>query len=137
MYRFESDLVKEFEQYLRVGQYPFEQFEVGFEFNYLSGKVDVIAKNITCELFSFEAKLLNWRKALTQAYRATSFSHYSYVILPEQIALTAVDFDHEFINRKVGLCSVNKDGIFIHISAPRCSPFQPWLTNSALKFISC
>ncbi len=137
MYRFESELVNEFEEYLRIAQCPFEQVETGFEFNYSSGKVDVVAKNIGCDLYSFEAKLLNWRKALTQAYRATSFSHFSYVVLPERTALTALNFDYEFINRKVGLCSVNKKGIYIHISAPRCSPFQPWLTNSALKYISC
>jgi len=137
MYKFESELVKEFDEYLRIVQCPFEQVETGFEFNYLSGKVDVVAKNIICELYSFEAKLLNWRKALAQAYRATSFSHYSYVVLPERIAFNALDFDYEFTNRKVGLCSVNKIGIFIHISAPRCNPFQPWLTNSALKYISC
>jgi hypothetical protein len=137
MFRFESELVKEFEEYLHIVQYPFEQVETGFEFNYSSGKVDVVAKNIGCDLYSFEAKLLNWRKALTQAYRATSFSHFSYVVLPEQTALTALNFDCEFINRNVGLCSVNNNGILIHLAAPRCKPFQPWLTKSALEYISC
>jgi hypothetical protein len=137
MYKFESELVKKFEGYLRLSQNPFEEVEIGFEFNYRSGKVDVVAKTTNYELISFEAKLLNWRKALAQAYRATSFSHYSYVVLPESIAFAALQFDYEFNSRKVGLCSVANNGIVIHISAPRCNPFQPWLTNSALKYISC
>lgn len=137
MYKLESELVKEFEESLRFSANPFAEVEIGFEFNYKSGIVDVVAKTINYELISFEAKLRNWRKALSQAYRATSFSHYSYVVLPEAIAFVALEFDWEFISRKVGLCSVASDGISIHISAPRCSPIQPWLTNSALNHISC
>lgn len=137
MYRFESELVLDFEQFLSIGLDPFEDVRTGFEFNYLSGRVDIIARNDISELFSFEAKLLNWRKALAQAYRATSFSHYSYVILPEYIACNVLNYDIEFTNRKVGLCSVNNNGIVVLISAPRCVPFQPWLTEAALKHISC
>src|SRR5688572_26729151 len=82
MFQLESQLVRELEALLVRGVNPFAQLALAFEFNYVEGKVDVVGSNVDGDLFSFEAKLNRWKTAVHQAYRNTSFSHYSYVVLP-------------------------------------------------------
>jgi len=134
-YTRESQLVNELEGMLVSKENPFSQLTIACEFNYVEGKVDVIAANDAGELFSFEAKLNRWRNAVHQAYRNTSFSHYSYVVLPAQAAQHALKRRHEFDLRGIGLCAVGVDGIKVEIPAARKTPLRPWLTNTAMEYI--
>jgi hypothetical protein len=135
MFQLESQLVRELEGLLVSGENPFAQLALAFEFNYVEGKVDVVASNRDGDLFSFEAKLNRWKTAVHQAYRNTSFSHYSYVVLPADAAKHAVKRRHEFEKRGVGLCAVDQNGLTIHIEAARKQPLRPWLTNTAIEYI--
>jgi predicted RecB family endonuclease len=136
MYRLESELVEELEAVLASSGNPFPKMAIAFEFNYQEGKVDVVASNGCGELFSFEAKLTRWRTAVHQAYRNTSFSHYSYVVLPAYAAKSALRSRHEFERRGIGLCSISDNGMTIEITASKRTPLLPWLTDSAMEYIS-
>jgi hypothetical protein len=136
VYRLESQLVEELEGILVSSDNPFSQMSLAFEFNYQEGKVDVVASNGCGELFSFEAKLTRWRTAVNQAYRNTSFSHYSYVVLPAYAAKNALRSRHEFERRGVGLCSIGDEGMIVEIPASKRTPLLPWLTDSAMEYIS-
>jgi len=135
VYSRESELVNELEGMLVSSENPFSHLTTACEFNYLEGKVDLIAANDAGELFSFEAKLKRWRTAVYQAYRNTSFSHYSYVVLPMQAAQHALKRRHEFEQRGVGLCAVSVAGIKVEILAVRKTPLRPWLTSTAIAYI--
>jgi hypothetical protein len=102
------------------------------EFNYGSGRVDIVARSSKGELIAFEAKLTKWRDALHQAYRNCSFAHYSYVILPMKAARVAMRNSREFEIRGVGLCAVDGGPIRIEIPAERNEPLLPWLTHAAI-----
>jgi hypothetical protein len=135
MFQLESQLVGKLEDILVDTDNPFSELAIAFEFDYQAGRVDVIATNTNGELFAFEAKLSRWRGAVNQAYRNTSFTHYSYVVLPMLVARNALKFRYEFERRGIGLCSVGLEGIVIEIPASRRTPLQPWLTNSAMEYI--
>jgi len=128
----ESHLVKALVDHLNSEHCPFSSNLVGFEFDYLAGRIDVVATNTDGELISFEAKLDRWREALYQAYRNTSFCHFSYVVLPESTVQRALKGRIEFERRGVGLCSVGASGIRIEILASKREPLQPWLTRNAI-----
>lgn len=137
-YELESDLVKDFRTTISGAHNTFAIIAVATEFNYVEGKVDLVARDSNGDLVAFETKLSRWRTALNQAYRNSSFAHYSYVVLPE-LPETALDnlvghFD-EFHRRSVGLCFFGSSGIEVKIPATRRSPIQPWLTNSAMSYI--
>jgi len=135
MFDRESELVTAFERRLSQGEGPFAQLTIAFEFDYHEGRIDVIGRNDKGELFGFEAKLNYWQKAVHQAYRNTSFTHYSYVVLPDRAARKALRSRYEFERRGIGLCSITQDGIFIEIPAVKKTPLRPWLTDSALEYI--
>jgi len=135
-YVLESHMVEDFEKKISELPNPFDINRMAFEFNYLSGKTDIVGETNQGELIAFEAKLNKWRVALNQAYRNSSFANYSYVILPMLSSRKALKEEHEFVRRGVGLCSIDQSGILIEIEAPWKKPIQPWLTNSALKHIN-
>jgi hypothetical protein len=137
MYRFEAHLVKDIETVLTQPGNPFSALGFAFEFPHNDGgRADVIAVSNEGELIAFEAKLVLWKIALNQAYRNTSFSHYSYVVLPKERAQRALSRRHEFERVGVGLCAADSSGLTILIPAMRRRPFQPWLTDCALAYIS-
>lgn len=136
MFRLESELIDELEGILVSTENPFSKLAIAFEFNYTEGRVDVVASNGSGELFSFEAKLTRWRTAVNQAYRNTSFSHYSYVVMPTSAVKNAVKRRHEFERRGIGLCSIGAYGMTVEIPASRRKPLLPWLTDSAMEYIS-
>lgn len=136
MYKFEFQLIEEFKKILVRSKNPFNVLKLAHEFNYNSGRTDIIANTKNGDLISFEAKLNRWRIAINQAYRNSSFSHYSYVLLPSNIAKTALKSRAEFERRGVGLCSVGSSGINIEIPATKKDPFQPWLTKTALTLLT-
>jgi len=135
MYKSEAGLVEEFMAQLSQRQNPLDVFDFAVEFNYRNGRVDVVGTSKTGDLVSIEAKLSKWKKALNQAFRNTSFSHYSYVLLPKKIADRVKKYSNEFTRRSVGLCSFHNSTIQIEITAKRSQPIQPWLTKSAINYI--
>lgn len=135
MYKSEAMLVQDFMAELSKQENTLNVSEFNVEFNYQNGRVDVVGTLETGELISIEAKLNKWKKALNQAFRNTSFSHYSYVLLPKKIAENAKKYSHEFNRRSVGLCSFDESNIYIEISAKKSIPIQPWLTQSAISYI--
>lgn len=135
-YVLEAQVIDEFENIINEPKNPFGINRLAFEFNYISGKTDIIGENKRGDLIAFEAKLKKWRVALNQAYRNSSFAHYSYVLLPEESCNKALKEEHEFMRRGIGLCSLNGSGITIEIQASRKNPIQPWVTESALKYIA-
>lgn len=59
---------------------------------------------------SIEAKLRDWKRALTQAYRYKTFSNQSWVLLDEAHILAALKSTNSFKNLGVGLASFSYQG---------------------------
>jgi hypothetical protein len=135
MYKSEAMLVEDFMAELSKHKNPLDIWDFAVEFNYQNGRVDVIGTSTNGELISVEAKLIKWQKALNQAFRNTSFSHFSYVLLPKEIADRVKKYAEEFVRRSVGLCSYCNSYINIEIAAKKKEPIQPWLTQSAFAYI--
>jgi hypothetical protein len=139
VYKLESHLVKDLESHLINSENPFTQLNIAFEFDYKNGRTDVIGLTDDGHLIAFEAKLTRWRDAVHQAYRSTSFAHYSYVVLPKSAVENALRESHEFERRGIGLCSIDpsvaSSVINIEIPAEKKEPLLRWLTNKALEYI--
>lgn len=127
----ETHLVEEFARCMR-GSNPFRSSGTSFEFDYKSGRTDVISKNDSNKLFAFEAKLSNWKIALHQAYRNSHYAHFSYVVLPSDRSTSALKNKNEFKRRGVGLCLVSDQGLRVEIRASQKKPLLPWVTRAAL-----
>jgi hypothetical protein len=114
---------------LQQGTWEFNCLDIAIEFVHGSGRTDVIAQ---CggELIAFETKLRDWRRAMQQAYRNSSFAHYSYVALPAAAADKANTA--EFVKRNIGLCSIDRGEVKITIAAPKQEPLKPWITATAI-----
>lgn len=115
----------------RVG--PVRCREVTYEFDYRSGRTDLVGLGHQNSLHAFEAKLLKWRDALQQAWRNTCFAHYCYVALPELTAKAALRGRHEFERHGVGLIVLSHHGAKLAIPPRRNTPLLPWLTKAALS----
>jgi len=113
----EAHLVEVFRRHLQGSPDPFQSSGTSLEFNYRSGKADVILKSPDDLLFAFEAKLSNWRAALNQAYRNSHFAHFCYVVLPPGSGARALKYRREFNKRGVGLCIVDETGVQVAIIA--------------------
>jgi hypothetical protein len=74
MFQLECQLVQKLEGILGRNDSPFAELALAAEFNYVEGRVDVVASNDDGELFSFEAKLKRWKTAVHQAFRSRSWS---------------------------------------------------------------
>ncbi len=59
---------------------------------------------------AFEAKLSNWKRAITQAYRYKWFADYSYVVLDEAHANQAINNLSQFEKHNVGLLTISVEG---------------------------
>ena len=135
MFDSERNLTQVFNTALEDEHSPFVLECMAEEFNYIEGRTDVIISDRNGFLIAFEMKLEKWKQALYQAYRNSSFAHYSYVVVPSKTALRAAKQTHEFIRRGVGLISVDESGINIEIEAKCVEPLRPWLTKSAIDYI--
>lgn len=135
MYRSEKALVDKFVAKLRSSASPWGFVSVGREFRYDGGLTDVIAVQEHGQLLAFEAKLIRWREALTQAYRASFFAHRSYVLLPETTARVAERHLSEFKGRKVGLCSMKGERLQILFEPALSDPLQTWVHEAAFQMI--
>lgn len=134
-YDTEESLVTRLLGVLRSVQCPWGTVSVSQEFDYRTGRTDVVALTQGNEIIAFEAKLARWRTALHQAFRNTFFSHYSYVILPEPIALNAIAHSREFEIRRVGLCIVTDCTLQVLLPAPKVDPINAWLSAKAAGMI--
>lgn len=135
MFESEETLTQVFDTALSEKHSPFTPECIAKEFDYREGRTDVIAFDRQGNLLAFEMKLDKWKQALHQAYRNSSFAHYSYVVVPLRTALRAAMQEHEFLRRGVGLCSVDGTRIRIEIDARRVEPLRPWLTESAIEYM--
>src|SRR5690349_20380937 len=88
-YRSEAAFVRAFVSSLQAGSGPWELQSTAREFDYQRGRTDVVGVSQAGQVVSFEAKLDRWKDAMHQAYRNTCFSHRSYVLLPEPVAMRA------------------------------------------------
>jgi hypothetical protein len=132
-YSMERHLVEHFARCLRSGDTPWGTVNVGFEFQYDGGCADVLALCSQGHVIAFEAKLVRWRDALHQAYRTRCFANRAYVILPAACARVAAKYEHEFLRRRVGLCSMSVErGIEVLLEADHAVPLQPWVTTRAV-----
>src|SRR4051812_28310029 len=100
----ERALVDNFVAILEGNETPWGRVRVAREFDYSRGRTDVIAAEDSGNIIAVEAKLKDWKYALHQAYRNTSFAHQSFVLLPKVMAMAAACFIGEFEKRGVGLC---------------------------------
>lgn len=133
-YSLEEDLVAHLARCLRKGDTPWGHVRITFEFDYIGGRADVLALEQPGELVAFEAKLSKWRDALHQAYRTQCFAHRSYVVLPDDTAKLAVQYEYEFRRRRVGLCAVSKkNGLRVLLDVAGGTPLQPWVAEKAIE----
>lgn len=129
----EEELVQSFGQVVNTTRTSLPKMRLCFEFVFTGGKTDIIGVTGASTVHSFEAKLKRWRDCLQQAYRSTSFAHYSYVLLPEDVVHNALQEPDEFRKRGVGLCSFANGKVRLHIRPQKQSPLQPWLTKRAVQ----
>ena len=129
----EQKLVDEFVSLLESDLTPWGKVAVSREFDYSRGRTDVLAISGSETVIAIEAKLLDWKLALHQAYRNTCFAHRSFVLLPKDAALAAAIFGVEFERRKVGLCYIDDANLIILCDSPSMSPLEPWLASQAIS----
>lgn len=129
----EEELVQAFGQKIHHFRTSLPKMKLCYEFVFMGGKTDIIGVTGANTVHSFEAKLKKWRDCLEQAYRNTSFSHYSYVLLPDFSAKRALEEPEEFRKRGVGLCSYSDGKVKLHIRPKKQAPLQPWLTKRAVE----
>jgi hypothetical protein len=118
--------------FLLSGASPWMPTRTATEYDYSNGRTDVIALLQEGTVLALEAKLTRWRDAIQQAYRNTCFAHESLVVLPWGAAERASAFRAEFERRKIGLCGVQQDGVFMLIEPAHVEPLLPQLTARAL-----
>lgn len=87
---------------------------------------------------SIEAKLRDWKRALTQAYRYKTFSNQSWVLLDEAHILPALKSTNSFKNFGVGLASFSSQGelrIYVQArtAANASSTTLSWRTQALLS----
>lgn len=134
-FRTEQILVESFLAVLEQQACPWGKVEFSCEFDYLRGRVDVIAVDPANTVIAFEAKLKDWKSALHQAYRNTCFAHQSYVVLPKSTAFTALSYLAEFEKRGVGLCYVDSGSVTILQASPSIAPLEPWLAAEVVSML--
>jgi hypothetical protein len=132
VFKSEAQLVRRMLAHFNGGETPWGSLESITEWDYRTGMTDILVRTTDRVIIAFEAKLLNWRRALQQAYRNTSFAYQAYVVLPEDIAARAHSYNELFARLGVGLCSCGVGGVSILIAAqPREEPLMEWLRHRA------
>ena len=132
----ESSMVQDLSAVVTRISGPVHCREVTREFDYASGRADLVGLGHKDRLHVFEAKLYKWRVALEQARRNACFAHYCYVALPEQAASSAVKARAEFQRHGVGLLIIRGQEARLAIRPRRNVPWLTWLTRTALARLS-
>ena len=105
------------------------------EFDHRGGRTDIIALSGNGFVIAIEAKLRDWRGALQQAYRNTSFASESYVLMPRDAAPRALAHAIEFSRRGVGICVIEADSLLVlHPAKRQDAPLLPALNRRAAAF---
>lgn len=86
-------------------------------------------REIVTEIVAIEAKLRDWNKALSQAYRYREYANFSWVVLDAAFAKPALANLNKFERLNIGLASLGKGGYFITHYKPKS--LQP---QSSLRF---
>jgi hypothetical protein len=131
-YRTERSLVNDLSSVVKDRNGLVSCHKIAHEFDYASGRTDLLGLGPQDEVHAFEAKLSKWRKALDQARRNTCFAHYCYVVLPASAANMALQFEREFVKHGVGLIVLGMQQAKLAIEPRRNDPLLPWLTKAAL-----
>lgn len=88
------------------------------------------------KIFAIEAKLKDWRKALSQAIRYRDYAHQSWVLLDEFSAKAAIKNIDAFTEINIGLASINSFGIVnIHYAPSILKPkseIRLWQANAEI-----
>ena len=132
----ERALVDTFVTQLEQGLSPWSPLGVVREFDYISGRTDVLSLCSDQALVAFEAKLWDWRRALHQAWRNSSFANQVYVVLPRKRGAVALRNREQFEALGVGLCLIDADTVEVAIESGTAAPVIPWLTNRAIRVLS-
>lgn len=106
------------------------------EFDYVSGRTDILCLALDNGIVALEAKLTNWRKAIHQAWRNTSFANSAYVVLPRDSADPALQHIEEFQDYGIGLCLVNEHHIEVISKSASHKPVIPWLHVKAMRSLT-
>jgi hypothetical protein len=137
MFRYEVDLVAAAIEVLAAGLHSWGVLDVGLEFDYRCGRTDIVAVSADGAVIAIEAKLRDWREALHQAYRNTSFAAESYVLMPALAAQRAIAHSDEFDRRGVGLCVVSSKRLeVLHPARRQLNPVLQALNRRAADFAS-
>jgi hypothetical protein len=131
LFKKESRLVAALLRALTGDAIPWHPKGLVREFDYVSGRTDVLALTDTNQLIAFEAKLQDWRRAIRQAWRSTSYVDMAYVVLPADRAYVAKEYCDQFLDYGVGLCLICEDGLRVAIESSRTSPVLGWLSARA------
>lgn len=134
MYCLESDLVVDATSGI-LQKWAKDKIAINHEFDYQSGRVDIVGASSDGCVLAFEAKLSKWRSAIHQAYRSTSYANYVYVVLPAKTAKRAARFPEEFDRHGVGLIAVDSEDFEILIPSPEHTPIIPWLTDAVRAYV--
>lgn len=132
----EEGLVASFLDLLLTGKTPWASLLALREFDYRSGRTDVLVLSASNELIAFEAKLTNWRKALHQAWRNSSYANRVYVVLPRARSTSALIHREDFEYLGVGLCLVEGSGVKVAIESHHKKPVILWLHNKARETLA-
>lgn len=135
-YRDERSMVEDLSALLTSRKGPVRCSQIASEFDYSSGRTDLVGLGRNHVLHAFEAKLLKWREALEQARRSTCFAHYCYVALPKRSADLAIKAREDFRRHGVGLVVLTGRKATLAIRPRRNEPLLPWLTRAAVAQLS-
>ena len=136
-FAYETELVAAAIQVLSAGLDAWGAVDFGLEFDYRCGRTDIIALSGDGSVIAIEAKLHDWRGALQQAYRNTSFASESYVLMPLARIPRVLTHATEFSRRGVGICVIEGGGLRIVHPAKRVDePLLPVLSRRAAAFAS-
>jgi hypothetical protein len=135
-YLTEESLALDLAHLLHDGELPYQFSHIAKEFDYSSGRTDLLGKTTKGEIVAFETKLTDWRTALHQARRSESFAHFNFVVLPTRCGGLPLKHRELFRQHGVGLILLNGVSCSVAIPARRKSPLLPWLTKQAETFLA-
>lgn len=118
-FAYEYELVAAAVEMMSAGQDEWGVVDFGLEFDYRCGRTDIVALSATGSVIAIEAKLRDWRGALQQAYRNTSYASESYVLMPMAAIPRVLTHAIEFSRRGVGICAIEGNGLRVVHPAKR------------------
>ena len=130
-YLTEKAMSRDFEKYLKthLGSSYFK------EWSGLFGIPDYVCfdkQGDDIRVVSFELKLSDWKRAMIQAFRYRSFSHSSYVVMPEIAAESASRHADEFQQYGIGLLAFGPNGLRTLCESSFTIPYSPQLSSKVM-----